>query len=47
MKPWAEALFKERMSTNGKDVPSAKCLPLGLPLMDTAVFPHKIIQTPG
>jgi hypothetical protein len=47
MKPWAEALLKERMATNSKDIPSAKCLPLGLPLMDAAVFPHKILQMPG
>ena len=46
MKPWAEELFKQRFATNGKDVPSAKCLPLGVPLMDTALFPHKIVQTP-
>jgi hypothetical protein len=46
MKPWADALQKERVANNGKDVPSAKCLPLGVPLMDTALFPHKIIQTP-
>ena len=47
MKPWAEALLNERMATNSKDIPSSKCLPLGLPLSDAAVFPHKIIQTPG
>ena len=47
MQPWAEALLKERMSTNSKDIPSSKCLPLGVPLSDAAVFPHKIIQTPG
>jgi len=47
MKPWAEALQKERAGSNSKDIPSSKCLPLGLPLSDAAVFPHKIIQTPG
>jgi hypothetical protein len=46
MKPWAEPLFKERGSTNGKDVPSAKCLPLGLPLMDTALFLTNRPDTP-
>jgi hypothetical protein len=47
MKPWAEELLKQRAASNSKDIPSAKCLPLGLPLMDTALFPHKIVQTPG
>jgi hypothetical protein len=47
MTPWAEALQKERAGSNSKDIPSSKCLPLGLPLSDAAVFPHKIIQTPA
>jgi hypothetical protein len=47
MKPWAEELLKQRAASNSKDIPSAKCLPLGVPLGDTALFPHKIIQTPA
>jgi hypothetical protein len=46
MKPAAAALFKQRFDAFGKDNPSTSCLPLGLPLMDYAVFPHKIVQTP-
>jgi hypothetical protein len=45
MKPAAAALFKQRFDAFGKDNPSTSCLPLGLPLMDYAVFPHKIVQT--
>jgi hypothetical protein len=47
MKPAAADLFKQRVDAFGKDNPSTSCLPLGLPLMDYAVFPHKIVQTPG
>src|ERR1700730_18962356 len=47
MRPAAEALFKERSDAFGKDNPSTSCLPLGLPLLDYAVFPHKIVQTPN
>jgi hypothetical protein len=45
MTPAAAALFKQRFDALGKDNPSTSCLPLGLPLMDYAVFPHKIVQT--
>jgi hypothetical protein len=45
MTPPAAALFKERFDAFGKDNPSTSCLPLGLPMMDYAVFPHKIVQT--
>jgi hypothetical protein len=47
MKPAAAALYKQRFDAFGRDNPSSLCLPLGIPLMDVAVFPHKIIQTPG
>ena len=45
MTPAAAALFKQRFEAFGKDNPSSYCLPLGVPLMDYAVFPHKIVQT--
>jgi len=45
--PAAGKLFEQRGATFGKDLPSTHCLPLGIPLMDVAVFPHKIIQSPG
>jgi hypothetical protein len=44
MTPWAEALYKERQATHGKDDPDARCLPTGVPRRDA--HPFKIIQTP-
>lgn len=47
MRPWADALYKERLRTGGKDRPS-QCLPRGLPgdmLVPNA--PWKIVQAPG
>ncbi len=41
------AIFQQRGAGFGKDLPSTHCLPLGVPMMDTAVFPHKIVQSPG
>jgi hypothetical protein len=46
MLPAAAEVFKSRGATLGRDIPSSFCLPLGVPLMDGAVFPHKIVQTP-
>jgi hypothetical protein len=45
MKPAAAALMEQRGKTMGRDIPSTHCLPLGVPMMDVAVFPHKIVQT--
>jgi hypothetical protein len=45
--PAAGEVFRQRGATFGKDMPSTHCLPLGIPLMDAAVFPHKIVQAPG
>jgi hypothetical protein len=45
MTPWAEALYKERQATNGKDDPEARCLPTGVPRRDP--YPFKIVQTPS
>lgn len=44
--PWAEALYKERVATNGKDHPGAQCLPSGIPEKDMVPGPYKIVQTP-
>jgi len=46
MAPHAAALFPQRAASISRDIPSSFCLPLGIPLMDAALFPHKIIQTP-
>lgn len=42
--PWAEAVVKERMMNNLKDMPTARCLPGGL--TQTAAQ-GKFVQTPG
>ncbi len=43
--PWAAALIKERQATQNKDIPSSRCLPLGV-VMSTFLFPYKFVQTP-
>jgi len=43
--PWAAALIKERQATQNKDIPSSRCLPLGI-VMSTFLFPYKLVQTP-
>ena len=46
--PWAAALFQQRQENLGKDRPSGRCLPHGVPdQMAVPGYPFKIIQTPG
>jgi len=45
--PWARAAFRENAASGGKNFSATRCLPLGLPVADTAPEPHKIVQTPG
>ena len=46
--PWAQALQKQREERDHVDDPLAKCLPHGVPRVNTnGMFPFKIIQTPG
>jgi len=44
--PWAEAEFKKRMESQGKDHPGAKCLPSIFPEKNAVPHPFKIVQTP-
>jgi hypothetical protein len=44
--PWAAALRKERMATESKDNPDARCLPMGFMQFHTHPQPRQIIQTP-
>ena len=44
--PWAAAEYKRRRDTESKDDPSARCLPLSLPLKQTITSPFKIIDIP-
>jgi hypothetical protein len=43
--PWAAAVMRERQQNQSKDIPSSRCLPLGV-VMSTFLFPFKFVQTP-
>jgi hypothetical protein len=46
LQPWAEAVYKERIETNGKDHPGARCLPSGIPEKNNIPDGLKLVQTP-
>jgi hypothetical protein len=43
--PWAKALSQQRQDNNHKDDPLARCMPPGVPRINT-ISPFKIVQTP-
>ena len=43
--PWAEKLVRERIASNSKDAPGARCLTRGISLAG-ALFPYELVQTP-
>lgn len=45
--PSAAAAFEERARTFSKDSPVSHCLPEGMPLVEMAPAPYKIVQAPG
>jgi len=46
--PWAKALYEQRTDgSHSKEDPDANCLPQGVPKIDAAPAPWKIVQTPG
>lgn len=48
MLPWAEKLYKERLTTEAGDKPQVHCLPHGVPdAMLVGDIPFKIVETPG
>jgi hypothetical protein len=48
MQPWAEAIFKERAAgLHASEEPDANCLPQGVPKIDAAPVPWKLVQVPG
>ncbi len=47
MEPWAEALFQQRSCNSQADDPIARCKPVGVPRVNAAPVPMKIVQTPG
>ena len=46
LQPWAEAVYKERIETNGKDHPGARCWPSGIPEKNNIPDGLKVVQTP-
>jgi hypothetical protein len=46
LQPWAEAVYKERIETNGKDHPGVRCWPSGIPEKLNIPDGLKLIQTP-
>jgi len=45
--PWAEALYKHRLDTQGKDDPQAYCVLSGVPREHVVPYPFKILNTNG
>jgi hypothetical protein len=46
--PWSKALFDERKTgAHSKEDQPAQCLPQGVPRIDAAPAPWKVVQTPG
>ena len=46
LNPSAEAIYKERIATNGRDHPGARCLPSGIPEKNNIPDGLKVVQTP-
>jgi hypothetical protein len=47
LRPSAVPVFQQHRAGLAKDISGTRCLPFGVPLMDLAPFPYKIIQSPG
>jgi hypothetical protein len=47
IRPAAAALFQQRAKTFTDESPLSHCLPEGMPLVEMAPAPYKIVQTPG
>ena len=45
--PEGAAIFRSNLAGNGKNDPGATCHPMGVPGIDMAPIPYKIVQTPG
>ena len=45
--PWADALYKHRLATNGKEDPQGRCVLSGVPREDVVPYPFKILNTNG
>ena len=47
MTPWAQQIFKQRAANEGRDRPSASCLPHSVTDFDAHNTPRKVLQSPG
>lgn len=47
LRPELVPAFEQRRAARAKDIPSTRCLPFGLPLINAAPFPYKIANLPG
>jgi hypothetical protein len=45
--PWAEALYKHRLSNDAKEDPQGRCVLSGVPREDVVPYPFKILNTNG
>jgi hypothetical protein len=45
--PWAEALYKHRLSNEGKEDPQAYCVLSGVPRENVVPYPYKILNSKG
>ena len=45
--PAAAAEYKRRVDRQGKDDPTTRCQPTGVPSLDTYPFPFKVVQMPS
>jgi hypothetical protein len=43
--PWAEKLYKERLDNLGKEDPTGRCVPGGVPRSTAVPYPFKILNT--
>src|SRR5579863_9026883 len=46
-RPEAKAIYDQRLATLGKDDPSPRCLPPGVPRLTTTPSPFRFLQVPG
>src|SRR5579872_1423130 len=47
VRPAAAARFRDRLQNLSRESPLERCLPEGLPLLEMAPAPYKIVETPG
>jgi hypothetical protein len=47
LQAWAKELLQQRLESGGVNDPVAHCKPTGLPLLNTAPLPFKLVQMPG